>query len=133
MSDFVPSIRPPCLRAPFETAPDRMTADLEQRGRRILALYGSALPASVRNALASSDAGFRLFEMSGAEPSPLDESVDIGASICRQERIDVIFAVGGPRALEFAVRVSERFLEMDPSRVGLDIVYLLIDPTELQE
>ncbi|MBE6724441.1 MAG: iron-containing alcohol dehydrogenase [Ruminococcaceae bacterium] len=133
MSDRVPCPRPGCLRAPVETAPDRLTSDLEQRGRRILALYGSCLPASVRDLLASPDAGFRLFEMSGAEPSPLYESVEIGAAICRQERIDAILAVGASCALEFAERVSARFLELDPSGLGLDVLHLFIEPAELQE
>lgn len=133
MSNRMPAVRPPCLRVPVETTTETLTADLERYGRRVLALYGEKLPSSVRNALTSADAGFRLFEISGAEPSPLDESVEIGAAICRHERIDVILAAGGPCTLDFAVRVSGRFLEMDPSRVGLDVLYLFIDPTSLQE
>ena len=133
MSNCVPGVRPPCLRAPVETTLGQLTADLERCGRRILVLYGTALPSSVRNALASGDTGFRLFEMSGAEPSPLDESVAIGAAICRQERIDAILAAGGPQALAFAVRVSDQFREMDPSCVGVEVVHLFIDSTSLQE
>ena len=117
---------PPCRTPVMESSPGTLADDLERFGRRILVLYGSSLSADVRSLLRGENRDFRLFEMSGAEPSPLDESVDIGASICRQERIDVLLAVGGPCALEFAVRVADRFREKDPSGRGVDIVYLAI-------
>ena len=117
---------PPCCKPVAESAPETLAGDLERIGRRILVLYGAALPADIRGLLRGENRDFRLFEMSGAEPSPLDESVDIGASICRQERIDVLLAVGGPCALEFAVRVADRFREKDPSGRGVDIVHLAI-------
>ena len=124
MSNLESNTRPAC-RVPAETDPDRLTDDLKRFGCRVLVLYGSELPSFVRDAL-SGEADFRVFEMSGAEPSPLDESVDIGASICRHEKIEVLLAVGGNCALDFAVRVADRFRERDPSGMGLDVVHLLI-------
>ena len=113
-----------CPRPPVETTPERMTEDLSAAGRRVLILYGAALPADLRGRLTGEGCDFRIFEMSGAEPSPLDESVLIGASICRQEKIEVLLAVGGSCVEDFARRVAACFRERDPSGHGVHIVRL---------
>ena len=113
-----------CPRSPLETTPDRLTEDLSAVGRRVLILYGASLPAGLRAQLHGEGRGFRTFEMSGAEPSPLDESVQIGASICRQEKIEILLAVGGPAVLDFAARVGDCFRKRDPSGYGVNIVHL---------
>ena len=113
-----------CPRTPLETTPDRLTEDLSAIGRRVLILYGASLPSGLRAQLQGEGRDFRTFEMSGAEPSPLDESVQIGASICRQEKIEVLLAVGGASVLDFAARVAECFRNRDPSWHGVDIVHL---------
>lgn len=111
---------------PIESAPDRLAADLESVGSRVLILYGESVPSAVYDELHSPGREFRFFEMSGAEPSPLDESVDIGAAICRHERIEVLLAVGGSCALDFAARVADRFSRKDPSGRCLDVVHLAV-------
>lgn len=113
-----------CPRIPVETTPDRLTEDLAAAGRRVLILYGSSLPTDLRGRLTGEGCDFRIFEMSGAEPSPLDESVLIGASICRQEKIEVLLAVGGSCVADFALRVADCFRERDPSGHGVNIVRL---------
>ena len=111
-------------RPPVETAPDRVTEDLSAIGRRVLILYGSSLPPDLRGRLTEEGNDFRIFEMSGAEPSPLEESVLIGASICRQEKIEVLLAVGGSCVTDFALRVADCFRKRDPSGQGVNIVHL---------
>ena len=112
----------PC--PPVETDPDRLAADLEACGHRVLLLYGSSVPPCVEEALRGEGREFRLFEMSGAEPSPLEESVEIGAAICRHELIEVLLVVGGSAALDFAVRVAECFRTKDPSGHGVRVLHL---------
>jgi len=116
----------PFPREPVESSPGKFPSDLAAFGRWVLVIYGSELPSFVRDALNGFEGGFHLFEMSGAEPSPLEESVGVGASICRHERLDAILAVGGECAEDFACRVAERFRSQDPSGRGAGIVHLPI-------
>jgi alcohol dehydrogenase YqhD (iron-dependent ADH family) len=109
-----------------ESSPETLAADLKRFGRRILVLYGSSLPDGIRKTLTDAGEEFRLFEMSGAEPSPLDESVEVGASICRHERIDVLLAVGSDIVKQFAVRISETFRQRDSAGCGAEIVFVRI-------
>ena len=113
-----------CPRTPVETTPEKLAEDLAAADSRVLVLYGASLPADLRAQLHGEGRDFRVFEMSGAEPSPLDASVLIGASICRQEKIEVLLAVGGACVLDFAVHVAACFRERDPSGLGVDIVHL---------
>ena len=46
------------------------------------------------------EAGLTLFELSGIEPNPRIESVRKGAQICKDEKIDVLLAVGGGSTLD---------------------------------
>ena len=118
--------RPSCCRPLIESSPRDLAAVLARVGRRLLVLYGTVLPEEVRKTLAEGGDDLRLFEMSGSEPSPLDESVEVGASICRHERIDVLLAVGGDSVKEFAVRISEAFRHKDLTGRGVDIVFVRI-------
>ena len=118
--------KPPCCRRPILADASNAGEKLAEYGRRILVLYGSA-PAgdwreAVRNSLAG--AGFRLSEMSGAEPEPLRESVAVGASICRQERIDAILALGGGVVLDFARDVRDAFRAQNPLGRQIALVYI---------
>ena len=83
----------PFPREPVESSPGKFPSDLAAFGRWVLVIYGSELPSFVRDALDGFEGGFHLFEMSGAEPSPLEESVGVGAAICRHERLDAILAL----------------------------------------
>lgn len=46
------------------------------------------------------DNGLELYECSGIEPNPRHTSVNRGADICKQEKIDVLLAVGGGSVLD---------------------------------
>ena len=109
----------PCV--PVESTAERLADDLAGLGRRILAVYGESLPASVRRVLEDNGKNLLVFEMSGAEPGPLVESVGVGASICRHEKIDVLLTVGGETARAFAVKIAESFRRLDPSGQGLAV------------
>ena len=126
MSTSFENPRPSCCRAPLESSAATLAADLKRFGRRILVLYGASLPDDIRKALADAGEEIRLFEMSGAEPSPLDESVEVGASICRHERIDVLLAVGSDAVKEFAVRIGETFRQRNSAGHCAEIVFVRI-------
>ncbi len=78
--------------------------ELLRYGKRVLLTYGSgsikkiglydAVVAEIRKA------GLTLFELSGIEPNPRIESVRKGAQICKDEKIDVLLAVGGGSTLD---------------------------------
>ena len=124
MSMCCENFRPSCCRAPIESSLRDLAGDLMKIGHRILMCYGSSLPDEIREALAGNEGDFRLFEMSGAEPDPLEESVGVGAAICRHERIDALLAVGGDSVKEFAVRVADMFQKQNSSGRGVEIVFV---------
>ncbi len=78
--------------------------ELSKYGKRVLLTYGGgsikkiglydAVVAEIRKA------GLTLFELSGIEPNPRIESVRKGANICKDEKIDVLLAVGGGSTLD---------------------------------
>ena len=109
-----------------ESTPERVADDLARIGRRVLVLYGTELPAAVRERLNNYEGGFLLFEMSGAEPKPLEESVGVGAMICRHELIDALLVVGGETALGFAAKIEERFRSQNPAGRGAGIVRIAL-------
>ena len=49
-----------CLRTHVETTPDRVAEDLTAAGRRLLILYGSSLPADLRERLTEKGRDFVL-------------------------------------------------------------------------
>ena len=78
--------------------------ELKRYGRRVLLTYGggsikkTGLYDAVVNEIRK--AGLQLFELSGIEPNPRIESVRKGAQICKDEKIDVLLAVGGGSTLD---------------------------------
>ena len=78
--------------------------ELLKYGKRVLLTYGGgsikktglydAIVAEIRKA------GLTLFELNGIEPNPRIESVRRGAQICKDEKIDVLLAVGGGSTLD---------------------------------
>ena len=75
-----------------------LTSELEQYGKNVLLVYGggsikkSGLYDTVTGML--SESGFKTSELSGVEPNPRHTTCNKGAEICRNEKIDVILAVG---------------------------------------
>ncbi len=78
--------------------------ELGKFGKRVLLTYGGgsikriglydAVMAELRRG------GFEVFELSGIEPNPRIESVRRGAQICKEEKIDVLLAVGGGSTID---------------------------------
>lgn len=78
--------------------------ELSQFGQKVLVTYGggsikkTGLYSQVMDELKK--AGLEIYEFSGIEPNPRVASVNQGAEICRQEKIDVLLAVGGGSVLD---------------------------------
>lgn len=78
--------------------------ELKKYGNRVLLTYGGGsikkmgLYDQVITEIKKS--GLELFELSGIEPNPRIESVREGAQICKEEKIDVLLAVGGGSTLD---------------------------------
>lgn len=80
--------------------------ELGRFGKRVLLTYGGgsirkiglydAVMAELRKG------GFEVFELSGIEPNPRIESVRQGVRICKEQRIDVLLAVGGGSTIDAA-------------------------------
>lgn len=78
--------------------------ELARFGKRVLLTYGGGsikrtglydkIVAEIRAA------GLELFELSGIDPNPRIDSVREGAEICKEEKIDVLLAVGGGSTLD---------------------------------
>ena len=81
-----------------------LTDILRSFGTRVLLTYGGGsikrigLYDEVMKLL--HDGGFDVTELSGIEPNPRIQSVEKGVALCRQNRIDVILAVGGGSTIE---------------------------------
>lgn len=78
--------------------------ELGKFGKRVLLTYGggsikrTGLYDTVMHELRKG--GFEVFELSGIEPNPRIDSVRRGAQICKDERIDVLLAVGGGSTID---------------------------------
>lgn len=78
--------------------------ELGKFGKRVLLTYGggsikrTGLYDAVMQELRKG--GFEVFELLGIEPNPRIDSVRRGAKICKDERIDVLLAVGGGSTID---------------------------------
>lgn len=78
--------------------------ELRKYGKRVLMTYGggsikkSGLYDKVLTEIKKE--GLELFELSGIEPNPRISSVNRGAKICKDEKIDVLLAVGGGSVID---------------------------------
>lgn len=78
--------------------------ELSKYGKKVLLTYGggsikrSGLYDTVIGEMEKS--GLEVFELSGIEPNPRIDSVRRGAQICKDEKIDVILAVGGGSTID---------------------------------
>lgn len=79
---------------------------LKQYGRRVLLVYGGGSIQKTglysRVVAEIGRAGLELFELSGVEPNPRALLANEGAQLCRNEKVDVILAVGGGSVLDTA-------------------------------
>ena len=78
--------------------------ELKKYGKRVLLTYGggSIKKIGLYNKVIAEikNAGLEIFELSGIEPNPRITSVNKGAEICKNEKIDVLLAVGGGSTID---------------------------------
>lgn len=78
--------------------------ELSKYGRRVLLTYGGgSIKKSGLYDLVTEEikkAGLEFWELSGIDPNPRIDSVRQGAQICKDEKIDVLLAVGGGSTLD---------------------------------
>lgn len=92
-------------------------------GKKVLMVYGggsirkNGLYDKVKELLAD----FDVFELGGVEPNPKITSVREGVKICKQEKIDVVLAVGGGSTIDAAkVMAGGAYYEGDPWDLVVD-------------
>lgn len=92
-------------------------------GKKVLMVYGGGsirkigLYDKVKELLAD----FQVFELGGVEPNPKITSVREGAAICKEEKIDVVLAVGGGSTIDAAkVMAGAAFYDGDPWDLVVD-------------
>ena len=87
-----------------EGAINKMAAELEGAGKRILVTYGGG--SIKRNGVYDSamkilrDLGKEIYELSGIMPNPRKEIVYEGIRICKENNIDFILALGGGSVID---------------------------------
>lgn len=85
---------------------ENLGKELEQYGKKVLLVYGGGsikrigLYDSVVKQI--EDSGLEIFELSGIDPNPRIESVRKGADICKENKIDMVLAVGGGSSIDAA-------------------------------
>ena len=79
-------------------------SELKQFGQRVLLVYGGGSIKRIglydRVMKELKQAGLEVFELPGIEPNPRVASVNKGAQVCKQEKIDVLLAVGGGSTID---------------------------------
>ncbi len=83
---------------------EHLGEELSKFGKRVLLTYGggSIKKTGLYNKVISSikKSGLEVFELSGIEPNPRINSVRKGAKMCKDNKIDVLLAVGGGSTID---------------------------------
>lgn len=81
---------------------------LKPFGKRILLTYGggSIKKTGLYDKLLDILKDFEIFELGGIEPNPRISSVNKGAKICRENKIDMVLAVGGGSTIDCSKVIS---------------------------
>lgn len=93
-----------------KSALDNLGEELKKYGKKVLLVYGggsikkNGLFDEVVNAVKES--GLKLYELSGVEPNPRHTTANKGAKICKENKIDVVLAVGGGSTIDCAKGVA---------------------------
>ena len=79
-------------------------SELRESGEKVLLVYGggSIKKAGIYDTAMKilKDAGLCVSELSGVEPNPRIESVVKGVKICKEEKIDMVLAIGGGSVID---------------------------------
>ncbi len=84
--------------------------EIKKYGDKVLLCYGGGsikkigLYDKIISELSSNK--IKVFELSGVEPNPRHTTVNKGAEICRQEKIDAVLAVGGGSTIDCAKAIA---------------------------
>jgi alcohol dehydrogenase YqhD (iron-dependent ADH family) len=84
--------------------------EIRKCGSRVLLVYGggsikrSGLYDRVTAVL--NDAGIKVYELSGVEPNPRHTTVNKGAALCKQEKIEAVLGVGGGSTIDCSKAVA---------------------------
>ena len=85
-------------------------AELKESGTKVLLVYGggSIKKSGLYDAAVSvlKENGLEITELSGVEPNPRIESVRRGVSLCKENSIDMVLAIGGGSTIDCAKIVA---------------------------
>ena len=104
-------------------------SELADFGSKVLLVYGGG--SIKRNGIYDTalkilgDAGVTVTEMSGVEPNPRIETVRRGVELCKEQKLDMVLAIGGGSAIDCAKVVAAGAmydgdawdLVLDPSKI----------------
>lgn len=97
--------------------------ELSKYGRNILLVYGggSIKKTGIYDKVCSLLSDFNIFELPGIEPNPKLSSVRKGVKICKENKVDVILAVGGGSCIDASKHIAcGAFYEGDPWDLVID-------------
>ena len=85
-----------------------LPSELKKYGRRILLVYGggSIKRTGLYDTVSELLREFEIFELSGIEPNPKLSSVRSGAKICKDNKIDMVLAVGGGSCIDASKHIA---------------------------
>ena len=93
-----------------KTALDHLGDELKKYGKTVLLVYGGG--SIKKNGLYDKvvkivkDNNLKLCELSGVEPNPRHTTANKGAKMCKENKIDVVLAVGGGSTIDCAKGVA---------------------------
>lgn len=87
---------------------ERLPAELGAYGKRVLLCYGggSIKRIGLYDKIKELLKDFEVFELSDIQPNPKLDSVEKGAKLCKEHKIDVILAVGGGSVIDCCKAIS---------------------------
>lgn len=89
---------------------ENLGGEVKNYGSKVLLIYGGGsikrigLYEKIINELKK--VGLEIFELAGVEPNPRHTTVNKGAKICRENKIDVLLAVGGGSTIDCAKGIA---------------------------
>lgn len=102
---------------------DKLPEKLGQFGKNVLLVYGggSIKKNGIYDKLTELLKDFTVTELSGVEPNPKITSVREGVTLCRDNKVDVILAVGGGSTIDCSKAIAGAFYyDKDPWDIVVD-------------